>query len=65
MTIANELSSDIALALVAAQDKQPEKLNDIKEILLEVHSTLQRLTEQSRRARAQALAARAKQAFGN
>ena len=57
MTIANELSSDIAAALVAAQDKHPDERNDLKEILLTVHATLQRLTEQSRRARTTRLAA--------
>ena len=51
MTISNELSSEIALGLVAAKDKQPGEMDDLKEILLEVHSTLQKLTEQSRNAR--------------
>ena len=51
MAISNELISDIAAALVAANNKHPGKPNDLKEILLEVHSTLQRLTEQSRKAR--------------
>jgi len=52
MTISNELSSEIAFALVTAKDKHPGKMDDLKKILLEVHSTLQRLTEQSRSARA-------------
>ena len=52
MTIANELNSDIAAALVAAKDKHPDELNDLKEILLTVHSTLQELKEQSRSERA-------------
>ena len=65
MTIANELSSEIAFALVAAKDKQPGDLNDLKEILLEVHSTLQKLTEQSRNARALSRAAGANQPGGN
>ena len=51
MTISNELTSEIALALVAAKDEHPGKLEDLKDILLEVHSTLQKLTEQSRSAR--------------
>ena len=51
MAISNELISDIAAVLVAANNKHPGQPNDIREILLEVHSTLQRLTEQSRRAR--------------
>lgn len=65
MTISNELSSEIAVALVAAKDKQPTELNDLKEILLEVHSTLQKLTEESRNARALSRAAGANQSTGN
>ena len=52
MTIANELSSDIAAALVAAKDKDPEQLNDLKQILLEVHRTLQQLKQRTRSQRA-------------
>jgi hypothetical protein len=65
MTISNELSTEIAFALVAAKDKQPGELNDLKEILLEVHSTLQKLTEQSRNARALSRAATANPTGGN
>ena len=48
MAISNELSSDIAVALIAAIDKEPRHLSKLKEILIEVHSTLQQLTERSR-----------------
>jgi hypothetical protein len=48
MTIANELSSDIAAALVAAKDKHPDQLNELKQILLEVHRTLQQLKQKTR-----------------
>ncbi|MDQ2855440.1 MAG: hypothetical protein M3R68_03870 [Acidobacteriota bacterium] len=65
MTISNELSSEIAVALVTAKGKQPAELNDLKEILLEVHSTLQKLTEESRNARALSRAAGANQSGGN
>lgn len=65
MTIANELSSEIASALVAAKDKQPDELNDLKEILLEVHATLQKLTEESRSERALAKAAGASRQSDN
>jgi hypothetical protein len=51
MAISNELSSDIAAALIAANAKQPDQLPELKQILIEVHSTLQRMTEQSRSAR--------------
>jgi hypothetical protein len=48
MAISNELTSDIAAALIAATDKRPDHLHELKEILIKVHSTLQRMTEQSR-----------------
>jgi hypothetical protein len=51
MAISNELSSEIAVALIAAKAKDPSHLSEIKEILIEVHSTLQQMTEQARRAR--------------
>jgi len=62
MTIANELSSDIAIALVAAKEKQPGELDKLNEILLEVHKTLQELTEKTRTARART---NSQQARGN
>jgi hypothetical protein len=65
MTISNELSSEIAVALVAAKDKQAAEVNDLKKILLEVHSTLQKLTEQSRNTRAHSSAAGANQPGAN
>ena len=65
MTIANELSSEIAFALVAAKNKLPGELNNLKEILLEVHATLQKLTEESRRERALSKAAGASRQNGN
>lgn len=43
MSIANELSGDIAVAILAAKNYAPEKLNDLKEIILKVHSILQDL----------------------
>jgi hypothetical protein len=57
MAISNELSSDIAAALIAANAKEPDQLQELKEILIEVHSTLQQMTEQSRTARSFSLAA--------
>jgi len=51
MAISNELSSDIAAALIAAKEKDPGQLRDLKEILIKVHSTLQQMTNQSRAAR--------------
>lgn len=57
MAISNELSSDIAAALIAANAKKPDKLYELREILIKVHSTLQQMKEQSRIARSFYLAA--------
>jgi hypothetical protein len=51
MAISNELSSEIAIALLSKKELSPERLNDLKNILFEVHSTLQSLTEAALRAR--------------
>jgi hypothetical protein len=51
MTISNELSSEIATALLAAQNRSPCELETLKEILLTIHSTLQRLTRENGAAR--------------
>jgi hypothetical protein len=48
MTISHELSSEIATALLAAKERSPRELEDLKEILLVIHSTLQRLGEDAR-----------------
>ena len=50
MAISHELSSEIAVALLAAKDKSPRELENLKATLLTVHSTLQRLTEEARAA---------------
>lgn len=55
MAISNELSSDIAAALIAANAKAPDQLHELKEILIEVHSTLQQMTAQYRAARSLSL----------
>lgn len=48
MAISHELSSEIAAALLAAKDRSPRELEDLKEVLLLIHSTLQRLTDEAR-----------------
>jgi len=48
MAISHDLSSEIAAALLAAKDRSPRELEDRKKILLIIHSTLQRLTEEER-----------------
>jgi hypothetical protein len=50
MAISHELSSEIAAALLAAKHRSPRELQDLKETLLMIHSTLQRLTEGARQA---------------
>ena len=49
MAISHELSSEIATALLAAKDRSPRELEDLKAVLLLIHSTLQRLTADERR----------------
>ena len=41
MSIHNELSSDIAVALLAGKDTDPQKLDELKKVVLKVHSILQ------------------------
>jgi len=45
MTVAKELSSDIASAILAAHERSPRRLAELKEIVLRVHSTLQEMAE--------------------
>ena len=47
MAISNELSSDVAVAILANQ-KSPQELKKLKDIILEVHSTLQKMSEETR-----------------
>ena len=48
MALSHELSSEIAAALLAAKNRSPHELENLKETLLIVHSTLQRLTDAER-----------------
>lgn len=47
MAISNELSSDVAVAILANK-KSPHELKQLKEIILEVHSALQKMSEETR-----------------
>jgi len=49
MAIDNELSSEIATALLTGKEKDPRELNDLKETVIKVHSTLQKLEADSRK----------------
>ena len=48
MAIANELSSEIASAILTAKAESPGRLDELKEIVLKVHATLQEMTEKGR-----------------
>jgi uncharacterized membrane protein len=65
MAISHELSSEIAAALLAAKDRSPREREDLKQILLIIHSTLQRLTEAARTERFKAHAAIKQAAAGS
>ena len=47
MAISNELSSEIAAAILA-EKKSPQELHQLKEIILQVHSTLQKMSNEAR-----------------
>ncbi len=61
MSIANELTSEVAAA-VLTNDKEngQNQTEELTKVVLEVHSTLRRLTSEDRRRRAQTIAARQK-----
>lgn len=48
MALANELSSEIASAILTATEGSPRRLNELKEIVLRVHLTLQEMAEKER-----------------
>jgi len=45
--ISNELSSEIAAAVLAAQ-KSPQELKQLKDVILQVHVVLQQMSEEAR-----------------
>jgi hypothetical protein len=58
MSIQNELSSEIAVALITREGQNPERLREMKELILRVHSTLRRINEsEQKRAHAQTASA--------
>ena len=48
MAISNELSSEVATALLAAKDKSPQELTDLKSLVLQIHSTLRQMDLEAR-----------------
>ncbi len=57
MSVENELSSDIAVALLTAKGKDPHELSKLKELVLKIHSVLRDMPRESRKRRALARAA--------
>lgn len=53
MSIANELSSEVAEAMLAQRrEDSPQSVRDLAGVVQEVHSTLRQLTAEARRLRA-------------
>ena len=50
MAISNELSSEIAAAILA-EKKTPQELGELKDVVLRVHTTLQQMSEQAKATR--------------
>ena len=48
MAISHELSGEIAIALFEAKERSPLELKDLKEMVFEIHSTLEQLTDDAR-----------------
>jgi len=58
MAISHEVSSEIATALLADKGRSPRELEDLKQVLLLIHSTLQRFTDEAQRRRLKPRSAR-------
>ena len=50
MAISNELSSEIAAAILV-EKKTPQELNQLKDVILRVHSELQKMSADERASR--------------
>lgn len=59
MSIPNELSSDIAVALLASAGNDPERLIELREVILTIHATLQEESKRADDTERRALAVRA------
>jgi predicted transcriptional regulator len=57
MAISNELSSEIAAAMLA-QKKSPQELRKLSEIVLQVHNALQKMSQHAATERTNAKAAK-------
>jgi len=47
MAISNELSSEIAAAILVDK-KSPQELRQLRDVILQVHSALQKMSEEAR-----------------
>ena len=51
MALANELSSEIAAAILSTGENSPAELENLKLIVEEVHTTLEQMEDRERQAR--------------
>jgi hypothetical protein len=51
MALSNELSSEIAAALLSAANRSPRELKDLQEVVFKVHTVLMQMNEAERRGR--------------
>jgi hypothetical protein len=51
MAIEDELSNDIAIALLIGKEIEPGKLNNLKEVVLKIHASLRQTTQRPYRNR--------------
>lgn len=51
MAISHELSSEIAAALFSPKERSPRELNDLKDMVFKIYSTLEQLSDEDRVAR--------------
>ena len=64
MAISNELSSEIAAAILA-EKKTPQELRQLKDVILRVHSALQEMSEEARETRWKAKGAGERREFNS
>ena len=51
MALANELSSEIAAAILSTGKNSPAELENLKRVVEEIHTTLERMDDREREAR--------------
>ncbi len=51
MALSNELSSEIAAALLSSSNRSPSELKDLQEVVFRIHSMLQQLDDQGHSSR--------------